>query len=88
MTPMISVTSWYSMGFNRMIVGDDELPFPAGAEPSELELLKNVQEEYTKRLLEKIPKYRAIPPDLIPDMFLLALRNRERKLTSDTSSHK
>jgi hypothetical protein len=49
-----------------------------------LELLRTVKEEYTKRLLVKIPKYKSIPAELIPDMFLQALGNRERDLISGT----
>jgi hypothetical protein len=66
-------------GFFKQI-GEEELPLPE--EKSELELLRNIKAEYTRRLLKKIPKYKSLPPDLIPDMFLDALRNRERKLAS------
>lgn len=71
-------------GFFKQI-GEEELPFPTGGErESELELLRQVKEEYTKRLRKKIPKYKSLPADIIPDMFLQALRNRERELTSGT----
>jgi hypothetical protein len=68
-------------------IGEEELPFPtSGEREPELELLRKIKEEYTKRLLKKIPKYRGIPHELIPDIFLEALRSRERKLTSGTGT--
>ncbi len=68
-------------------IGEEELPLPTSGEgESELVLLRNIKEEYTKRLRKKIPKYRLIPHKLIPDLFLEALRNRERELTSDTGT--
>ena len=69
-------------------MGEDELPFPTGGKPeSELEMLRNVKEEYRRRLLEKIPKYRSLrSEETIPDMFLQALRKRERELTSGAST--
>ena len=69
-------------GFFKQL-GEEELPFlTSGNQPAELELLRLVKEEYTKRLIKKIPKYRWIPATLIPDLFLEALRNRERELLS------
>jgi hypothetical protein len=71
-------------GFFKQI-GEEEISMPISGEgKSELELLRNIKAEYTKRLLEKIPKYKSIPPELIPDMFLQALRNHERDLVSET----
>jgi hypothetical protein len=69
-------------------MGEDELPFPTGGKPgSELEVLRNVKEEYRRRLLEKIPQYRSLrSEETIPDMFLQALRKRERELTSGAST--
>jgi len=68
-------------------IGEEELPFPtSGEQPPELELLRQVKEEYRKRLLKKIPKYKDIPAEIIPDMFFQALRNRERELTSGTGT--
>ncbi len=65
-------------GLFRMI-GDEELVIPKCT--SELELLRKIKEEYKRRLLEKVPKYKAIPSEaLIPDMFLQALRSRENEL--------
>jgi hypothetical protein len=73
-------------GFFKQI-GDAELPIPtSGERGSELEMLRQVKEEYTKRLINKIPIYKAIPVDIIPDMFLEALRNRERELLSGAGS--
>jgi len=61
------------------LTGDEELTIQKCT--SELELLRTVKEEYKRRLLDKIPKYRAIPSEtLIPDMFLQALRSRESAL--------
>jgi hypothetical protein len=64
-------------------MGEEELTIPdlkhAG---SELALLRKVKKDYTKRLLDKIPKYRALPEAMVPDMFLHALRTREAELES------
>ena len=49
---------------------------------SELALLREVKKDYTKRLLDKIPKYKPLPEALVPDMFLHALRTREAELES------
>lgn len=68
-------------------LGERELSIPKDEEGlSELELLRKVKEEYRNRLLEKMPKYNAIPAEIIPDMFLQALRNRECELTSGAGS--
>jgi hypothetical protein len=62
-------------------VGDAELTVPKQDELMlELELLRKVKEEYTARLLDKMPQYRTLPTKLIPDMFLQALRKREAEL--------
>jgi len=36
---------------------------------SEIELLRHAREEYTRRLLQKSPSYRLLPPALIPTCF-------------------
>lgn len=69
------------------LAGDDELSIPE-PEPSasELDYLRTVKREYTRRLLQKVPKYRAlslISEALIPDMFLDALRSRETELEAE-----
>lgn len=62
------------------LTGDDEVTIPKEW-ASELELLRTVKEEYKKRLLAKIPKYKLIPSEsLMPDMFIQALRSRESEL--------
>jgi hypothetical protein len=67
------------------MTGDEELKIPKFE--SELELLREIKEEYKRRLLEKIPKYRAVPSEaLIPDMFLQALRSRENELAAESGS--
>ena len=69
-------------GFFKQL-GEDELSFQTiGERQSELELLRNVKVEYTRRMRQKIPKYKWISAEIIPDMFLEALRNRERELKS------
>ena len=62
-------------------LGDDPLEIPE-VRPGmpEIELLRRAREEYTRRLLIKEPRYRSLPPGLIPDLFLQALRNREGEL--------
>ena len=64
------------------LLGDEPLHVPApSASTSELAFLRQVKEEYKRRLLEKVPKYRALKSDaLIPDMFLQALKSREAEL--------
>ena len=64
------------------MVGDEPLSVTTpSASTSELAFLKQVKQEYTRRLLQKVPKYGALKSDaLIPDMFLDALRSREAKL--------
>jgi lysozyme family protein len=67
------------------VTGDEELTIQKCA--SELELLRTVKEEYKRRLLDKIPKYRALPSEtLIPDMFLQALRSRESELEAESAT--
>jgi hypothetical protein len=68
-------------GFLRL-VGDEPVNVPdPGASTSELAFLRQVKQEYTRRLLQKVPKYRKLKSDaLIPDLFLMALRNREAEL--------
>ena len=62
-------------------IGEEELTIPdlkhAG---SELALLRAVKKEYTKRLKDKIPKYKYLPEAIVPDMFLQALRTRAAEL--------
>ena len=62
-------------------LGEDRLEIP-GVRPGmpEVELLRRAREEYTRRLLLKEPRYRSLPPALIPDLFLQALRIREGEL--------
>jgi len=62
--------------------GDEELRIEtATAGRSELELLRIVRQEYTRRLLQKVPQYRGLAQNqLIPDMFLQALIHREAEL--------
>jgi hypothetical protein len=68
-------------GLFRM-TGDEELLIPKFE--SELELLREIKEEHKRRLLEKVPKYRKIhSEEIIPDMFLQALRKREGELQSE-----
>ncbi len=64
------------------LAGDDELSIPEpGPSTSELDFLRSVKREYTRRLLEKVPNYRALRSEaLIPDLFLEALRSREAEL--------
>lgn len=62
------------------LTGDEELVIPKCA--SELELLRKAKEEYKRRLLEKVPKYKKLSSEeAIPDLFLQALRSREHELT-------
>lgn len=65
------------------LVGDKpiEVPVPVTA-ASELDFLRRVKAEYARRLVEKVPKYKSMDPDAIPEMFLQALRNREAQLQS------
>jgi lysozyme family protein len=68
------------------LTGDEGVTIPKEW-ASELELLRTVKEEYKRRLLDKIPKYRAIPSEtLIPDMFLQALRSRESELEAESAT--
>ena len=67
------------------LTGDEELTIQKCT--SELELLRTVKEEYKRRLLDKIPKYRAVFSEtLIPDMFLQALRSRESELEAESAT--
>lgn len=62
-------------------IGEARLAIPeCGPEMPEIELLRRAREEYTRRLLEKEPRYRRLPPAQIPDMFLQALRTREGEI--------
>ncbi|MFN0022200.1 MAG: hypothetical protein ACKVP0_28455 [Pirellulaceae bacterium] len=64
------------------MVGDGTIDIsPPATGTSELVFLRRVREEYTRRLLKKVPEYAALRSDaVIPDMFLQALRNREAEL--------
>ena len=64
------------------LLGDEPIDVPApSSSASELAFLRNVKQEYTRRLRLKIPKDKALKSDaLIPDMFLMALRSREGEL--------
>ena len=64
------------------LLGDEPLKVPAPNHSlPELEFLRILKQEYTRRLLHKVPKYRAFASEaLIPDMFLDALRRREAEL--------
>ncbi len=67
-------------------IGEKELALPKEW-TSELALLTGVKEEYKRRLLEHVPKYRLVPFEkLIPDMFLQALRKREIELKTGRPS--
>ncbi len=69
-------------GFFKAI-GEVELEIPKPGEcQSELELLRQIKAQYTKRLLAKMPQYRSLPSDAVPDMFLLALTKQESELLS------
>ena len=62
-------------------IGEKPLAILEGqAGTSEFEMLRCTKEEYTRRLLQKLPRYRSLPPALIPDAFLQALRHREGEL--------
>lgn len=50
---------------------------PAG---EELRLLQSARDAYLARLRTKKPLYRLLPADMIPDMFLQALKSREAEL--------
>jgi len=69
-------------------LGEEEIPAPAMADfPSELEFLRSIKAEYKKRLFKHVPKYKLIPVEsLVPDMFLVALRNREAELEAKGKS--
>jgi len=72
-------------GINSLfkLTGDEKLLMPKEGEwTSELELLRIVKKEYKRRLLEKMPQYKSIPPHLIPDMLLDAFNQREKELTA------
>jgi hypothetical protein len=68
-------------GFLRA-VGESPLALPdtlRGA--AEIDLLRAARAEYTKRLLQRVPKYGRLRSEAaIPDMFLQALRSREQEL--------
>ena len=49
-------------------------------EQSELQLLEETRDEYTRRLRQKMPLYHLVPASMIPDMFLQALNSREAKI--------
>jgi len=70
-------------GINEILalVREEPLRFPpeTWAAP-ELELLQAAKEQYTGRLLRKVPKYAKLPPDQIPEMFLQGLLKREAVL--------
>lgn len=66
-------------GFFRAI-GELELEVSKQAGQGELAYLREVREAYTARLLVKIPQFRSMSANVIPDMFLQALRNREAEL--------
>jgi hypothetical protein len=69
-------------GFFKSI-GEKELVIPKPGEwVSEVDLLRKIKAEYQVRLLQKMPQYRSLPSDAIPDMFLLAIRKREDELLS------
>ncbi len=46
----------------------------------ELRLLRSARDAYVARLRRKMPLYRLLPADMIPDMFLQALKSREAEL--------
>jgi hypothetical protein len=62
-------------------IGEEKLVIPGENEGlPELELLNRAQKEYLKRLRKSVPKYRLLPSAIIPDGFLVALKNREAEL--------
>ena len=64
-----------------MAMGEEPLALPENRTGmSEIEALRHAKAEYTRRLLKKEPRHRLLPPELIPDGLLQALRNREAKL--------
>ncbi|MFM7101165.1 MAG: hypothetical protein ACKO3N_08330 [Verrucomicrobiota bacterium] len=58
-----------------------EVPGPVTA-ASELDFLARVKAEYTRRLVEGVPKYQSMDPEAIPEMFLQALKSRKAQLES------
>lgn len=61
--------------------GDEPLGFSSGTPgEGELRLLQSARHAYVARLRTKKPLYRLLPADLIPDMFLQALKSREAEL--------
>ncbi len=67
-------------------IGETEIAVSANPdEVSELDYLREVKNEYKKRLLKKVPKYERVPEKNIPDLFLAALRRREATLTGETA---
>lgn len=66
------------------LTGDEPLNvlLESGSTP-ELEFLRALKKEYTRRLLQKMPQYRLLKSEeFIPDMFLDALRRREAELVA------
>jgi hypothetical protein len=63
-------------------LGEAELTVLKLDEQGELEHLREVRQAYTARLMEKMPRYRPMRADVIPDMFLQALRKREAELVA------
>ena len=68
-------------------LGDDAIRLPEPDDStSELDYLRKVKQAYTQRLLQKMPKYKALKSEaLIPDIFLDALRRREADLEADVA---
>lgn len=63
-------------------MGEPEITIPTGEEPlPELTYLRQVKEDYKRRLLEKVPRYQGLPENLIGDIFLSALLRREGELS-------
>jgi hypothetical protein len=85
----MTVTEKMAREINGLLkaLGEAELTIPKQGElVPELELLRRVKEQYAGRLLQKMPQYRSLPTEAIPDMFLQALRKRENELESETES--
>lgn len=73
-------------GFLGMM-NENPLEISSENSSSELALLRAIKREYTARLLQQMPRYRALPSeDLIPDALLIALRQREGILQAVESS--
>lgn len=83
----MTATRQLTNDINSFFRATGQAELPVFGEESEWAELKKVKPAYTARLLEKMPQFKSISPQIRPDIFLQALNRREAELEQELHTH-